>query len=170
MRCLSLHELTWFSLFQQCKESIITSLFSHILSEWLKAATKTWLEWPDIRLGLSRSCSTWLARYLTWFHRLFSFCASFYTGQSGFVLIRHKVKYGPWKIRRQLKKTICQYLSFSCYGRIWLDSTNHFYNNGLAQDCSNSSAFALELPQTCSKPLIYFIDDVAICAGNNTNV
>ena len=28
------------------------------------------------------------------------------------------------------------------------------YNNGLVQDCGNSSADALELPQSCTKPLV----------------
>ena len=29
--------------------------------------------------------------------------------------------------------------------------------DGLVQDCSNSSALALELLQSCTKPLIYFV-------------
>ena len=29
------------------------------------------------------------------------------------------------------------------------------YIDGLAQDCGNSSALALELPQSCTKPSIY---------------
>ena len=33
--------------------------------------------------------------------------------------------------------------------------TNLHYINGLVQDCSNSSALAMELLQSCTKPLIY---------------
>ena len=33
--------------------------------------------------------------------------------------------------------------------------TPHCHNNGLVQDCSNSSALALELPQSCPKPSLY---------------
>ena len=29
------------------------------------------------------------------------------------------------------------------------------YIDGLAQDCSNSSALAMELLQSCAKPLVY---------------
>ena len=32
---------------------------------------------------------------------------------------------------------------------------NHWYIHGLVQDCSHSSALALELLQSCTKPLIY---------------
>ena len=35
-----------------------------------------------------------------------------------------------------------------------------FYNfNGLVQDCNNSSALAIELLQSCTKPLIYTCAD-----------
>ena len=40
---------------------------------------------------------------------------------------------------------ICAYIHTSCIGCI----------NGLAQDCGNSSASALELQQFCTKPSIY---------------
>ena len=41
-----------------------------------------------------------------------------------------------------------------------------WYFDGLVQDCSNSSANALELLQSCTKPLIYSFDFfcVAVCA------
>ena len=31
------------------------------------------------------------------------------------------------------------------------------YSDGLVQDCSNSSVLAMELLQSCTKPLIYLI-------------
>ena len=37
-----------------------------------------------------------------------------------------------------------------------LDSYHrHFHNDGLEQDCSNSSALPMDLPQSCTKPFIY---------------
>ena len=36
-----------------------------------------------------------------------------------------------------------------------IDETDDNYIDGLAQDCSNSSALAIELLQTCTKPSIY---------------
>ena len=49
---------------------------------------------------------------------------------------------------------ICQHpaydeLKYICY-------KSYLYNDGLAQDWSNSISNALELPQSCSKPSIYF--------------
>ena len=46
-----------------------------------------------------------------------------------------------------------------CFGFIWawkLDESVHIqlYINGLGQDCINSSALAMELLQSCTKPLI----------------
>ena len=36
-----------------------------------------------------------------------------------------------------------------------MDACNKYHFDGLAQDCSNSIANALELLQSCTKPLIY---------------
>ena len=38
--------------------------------------------------------------------------------------------------------------------------------HGLAQDCSNSSADALELPQSCPKPLIWHLYHVCYTRGH----
>ena len=38
---------------------------------------------------------------------------------------------------------------------------------GLAQDCSNSSALAMELPQSCTKPSIYASTNGAIIGSDN---
>ena len=40
----------------------------------------------------------------------------------------------------------------------WANLIPHI--DGLVQDCSNSSAFALELLQSCTKPLIYIPTDL----------
>ena len=38
---------------------------------------------------------------------------------------------------------------------IWTQGFSaYYYINGLVQDCGNSSALALELPQSCTKPSI----------------
>ena len=42
------------------------------------------------------------------------------------------------------------YRDYKMYQRIY-----HLYTDGLAQDCSNSNALAMELLQSCAKPLIY---------------
>ena len=38
----------------------------------------------------------------------------------------------------------------------WIPYFMGFYFDGLVQDCSNSSALAMELPQSCTKPSIYY--------------
>ena len=47
------------------------------------------------------------------------------------------------------------FFSFDCY-----QNKNFHYNDidGLAQDCSNSSALAMELMQSCAKPSIWSWD------------
>ena len=42
--------------------------------------------------------------------------------------------------------------AFLIISPLWVESASH---NSLVQDCSNSSALAMELLQSCTKPLIY---------------
>ena len=44
------------------------------------------------------------------------------------------------------------YVYFRCLHFLWIEEN---YVDGLVQDCSNSSALALELLQSCTKPSMY---------------
>ena len=50
--------------------------------------------------------------------------------------------------------TLSSLVALKC---LWVPSVQREYINGLVQDCSNSSALAKELLQSCTKPLIYII-------------
>ena len=54
-----------------------------------------------------------------------------------------------------MREYVCLYVHacvqvLTCWGRVM-----HTYIDGLVQDCSNSSALAMELLQSCTKPSIY---------------